>query len=160
MAAQRRVHSNGSEGASQIHDTFSIQLEPIYRCATRGGDSDDQIVFGAPSKMVSPRVASRMEQRCGKAGGRVDSVCVSMLKPVATVTRKCQVRQSSFSPARAGPDVFHGKRVGRIATLREAVFAAAEGPASDPFPLQCTGATLGHMALLDRRRRDVQRLHD
>lgn len=154
------MQANGTEGAPQVHDAISIQLEPLDCRSSRRRDSNDQIIFRAPSEMVLPSITPRVEERYGKAGSRVNSVRVSVLEPVAPVAGERQVGQSGPSTTRTGLDVLEGKRIGGIANLGEAVFAAARGAACHPFPLRRTGARFRHGRLLDGRGSNVQRLHD
>lgn len=157
-------------------DTLFVQIRDTIRGNFKWGCSlllisPDQKRGGTPLYYLALCPEVQFRPRIPRRQGfrpRQDETSRQPMKPMSTDGSSCAPALNGCRVARICRSMTARRQVCangsegafQIATLGEAVFAPAKGAASDPFPLQGAGASLCHESLLDRRRRDVQRLHD
>jgi hypothetical protein len=118
----RWVLSDRVEQTSEIDETFSVELQCLYRGTTDRRTTDDQGEVVAPNEMISPVLSSGVEERHFSSGDRIEGLCLGVFVAVATLAGKSKIVERISTALGQGMDVLdreglHGEACGRSAVF-------------------------------------------
>ncbi len=86
--------SSKYQHTTQIDQRSSVQIKGIYRCPATSSDANNVDVIKCPSEVLSPLVATRVEQLHYLRGNWIQRLRLDAFVPVAPCARKRKIVQS------------------------------------------------------------------
>lgn len=118
------MFTNRVEHATQIDQSWTIEMEHVDGHSTDRRQAQDQRKIFIPGKMVIPAVLTRMKEGTGRTRDWLGGNDASSLVLVAALTAECQVLRCSRSPETTRQNMINGEGVCGVLFLSAAVFAA------------------------------------
>lgn len=100
-----------SQEAAEIHQFWSIQLQPFSRCTTGRGCADNRCQIGTPAEIAVPTMLARMVQRDLLPRLRIGRVGGDVFMVVAPLARRRQIGQLVQAAGGSGRDVLDTRRI-------------------------------------------------